>query len=97
MFKSFNLYIYVMKSAKKKPMVYRLNVINLGSTIKNECKTHNNFDNKRDIIIGEKDILIKINAINDSNFESFFDTLEKQKNSWDICKINGKTYFKIDL
>lgn len=97
MFKSLNFYNYVMKNAKKKPMFYRLKINNLGSNIKNEVKTHNNFDNKKDIIIGEKDILIKINAINDSNFESFFDTLEKQKNIWNICKINGQTYFKIEL
>jgi hypothetical protein len=86
-----------MKNAKRKPLFYRSNYDNIKPIINDEYEVQHQFDNKKDIIIGKNDILIKINAINDSNFENFFETLEKQNKIWHICKIKGESYLKIDL
>jgi len=86
-----------MKGAKRKPMFYRLNYDNIKSNINDEYEIQDQFDSKKDIIIGENNMLIKINAINDSNFENLFETLEKQNKIWHICKIKGESYLEINI
>jgi hypothetical protein len=80
---------------KRKPIFYRLNDSDIKPISNNEYEIQHQFDSKKDIIIVENDMLINVNAINDSNFENFFETLEKQNKMWHICKIKGKSYLKI--
>jgi hypothetical protein len=86
-----------MKNAKRKPMFYRLNYDNIKPISNDEYEIQHQFDSKKDVIIGENEMLIKIYAVNDSNFENFFETIEKQNKIWHICKIKGESYLKINF
>lgn len=86
-----------MKYVKRKPNFFKLKDNDLITNIKNEYEKQYRIDRKDDFIIGDNNVLIKINAINDSNFESIFDTIKNQNKTWHICKIQGKSYLKIDI